>query len=454
MSPEPLARGRTAGGRRIASRTWPGLDETFDEDVARLASGPQTRRFERGLEQELASARGKISPFGAPKRVRSAVASKLSGFVVIYHRALRAIVDASHTDERVRTALSLPPELQEALDADLDPRNGAVHLCRLDMLLDTDGGFRVIETNANCPGALLSCGIAARRWREHLSGLGLEPPPALPHERPRWMAEWYLEAARSETPHRPATVALLREDGGNRLELPGLARQLRAGGVEAFEADPRELRLDAGVPTIGSVPLHHAYLKLAVQRLRRLRDDMRPFLSAVRRRALFIQNGLRGRLVGDNKLCLAILSDPTFEDLFDPSDLARLRPHLPWSRRISACSPDEIADIRAARADYVLKRPLDTRGQGIVIGREVSGRTAWDRALDRALRAGWLVQAFCPTTRMVVEREEDAHLHDLSIGVVGGRLHGAMIRSSRELRTNVAISGRLHPVFMEVGERS
>ncbi len=104
--------------------------------------------------------------------------------------------------------------------------------------------------------------------------------------------------------------------------------------------------------------------------------------------------------------------------------------------------------MRANRDAFVLKRPLDTRGRGVVIGREVPSASEWYAAVTHARRQGWLVQEFCTST--AVEADFDSrrfHNHDVSVGAINGAVAGALLRSSDELRMNVARTGRLHPVF-------
>ncbi len=185
--------------------------------------------------------------------------------------------------------------------------------------------------------------------------------------------------------------------------------------------------------------------------LRRHAADLDALLGAVQTRALFVQNGVAGRVVADSKLCLAVLSDPRFAALFEPEDLALIGPHIPWSRNAALCTSKELGNIRAKPADYVLKRSLDTQGQGVVIGRDVGAAKAWAEAVERAVQEAWLVQSFCPTTLLETEQPDgrDRRHHDLALGLAEGRLIGAMCRSSSELRTNVTLTGSLHPVFME-----
>ena len=211
------------------------------------------------------------------------------------------------------------------------------------------------------------------------------------------------------------------------------------------------MRTGAGSVTLRGRTIRHAYWKLGIPEFREAHSETGAMVTALQDRRLWVQNGLAGRFIGDNKLCLAVLSDPAFDSLFDVEDLALIRPHLPWSRNVALCGSDRLRAIRSDRSRYVLKRPLDTRGRGVVIGREIGNPEQWGRALDRAVSERWLVQRFCSTTRIDTDasgRRASLH-HDLSLGVGEGRLVGALSRSSSELRTNVAVAGCLHPVFIE-----
>ncbi len=263
------------------------------------------------------------------------------------------------------------------------------------------------------------------------------------------MAEWFLEVIERDTGHRPGFLGLIREEGGNRLELGDFAKHLRWEGVECEEIDPREIEYGGSAePTARGRPLTHAYQKLGMQPFQRLRADLDPFVAAVRDRALFVQNGQRGRWVGDDKLCLAILSDPGFAHLFDDADLDTLAAYVPWSRNARHLPSDRLASVRAEPERYVLKRGLDTRGLGVIVGSETEPER-WQAAVDVAVEEAWLVQEFHPAT--YVQRDfdvADRQRHDLALGAINGELTTLFMRSSGELRVNMSRSGRMHPVFL------
>lgn len=433
-----------AGGPR-----WPGLDQDFHQLLLDQGRADEGRALRKRAEDRFMFSEGKPFLLGPAQMVRGEWARRLKTVTAAYHRAIEVIVAASRDDEEVRDALSTPPALESDLAADRDPGNMKVHICRLDLMLDPEGTFWILETNANCPGGFVFSGICNRAWREFMEERGYPMPPALPHEEKGFMARWFLDVCEDDTGERPEHVRLLREEGGNRLELEDFAKHLRWHGVACEEADPREIEYRAGsCPTIRGAPVRHAYQKFGMQRHLHHRAKLDSFVASVRDRALFVQNGQRGRWVGDDKLCLAVLSDPRFRHLFDDDDWTLLQEHLPWSRNAKLVSAEGLAEVRGDQERFVLKRGLDTRGQGVVVGRGVDAER-WNRAVDRAVAEGWLVQDFHPTSW--IERDFDdptMQRHDLALGAINGELTTLFSRSSGELRVNMARTGRMHPVFL------
>ncbi len=428
---------------------WPGFDPAFTEAIRSPSVAGDGDALSTRLAAAISRTRGRAYQLGPPALVSDSQARRISRFAAAFHRAVETIIERYPTDPELQRVLALPRGLRADLELDRLERNGAVHLCRLDLILDEAGGFKVLETNANCPGALVFAGWAAREWRSLLTDRGVRLPRPLGHEDERWMARWFIDTSLRETGRPPEVVSLLRQEGGVRTEFTELASQFALEGVETIEADPRDIALSkSGAPSVGNRRFNHAYLKLAIPEFRRMRASLTPFVQAVGSGALFVQNGLPGRWIGDNKLCLAVLSDPLLRDRFPADDWDLIRQHLPWSRNIAMCTKRELRQIRECPWDFVLKRPLDTRGRGVVIGRECGDRSRWNTLVDRAVRGGWLVQRFCTATEIEEELSTDRTApHDLAVALVNGQLAGAFIRSSHEAKMNIAFSGRLHPVF-------
>ncbi|WP_344470505.1 hypothetical protein [Nonomuraea monospora] len=382
-------------------------------------------------------------PAASPLCVRSGRREPLERLVAAYHRLIETVVAVYPQDERLREVLAWPAALRPEEFAGEAIAAGRVHVMRLDTMPQPDGGLKVLETNANCPGGMGVGGLAAR-WRPLLTTGGLRLPPPLPGEAPHWVGRWLVEAAEQETGRRPDVVALLRPEGGHRTEFSRYLAALAGLGVRVVEADPREVRLAGDRVLVRGEAVRCAYAKIGMRDFARLRPELEPYVRAVRSGALFVQNGLHGRLIGDNKLCLAVLSDPRYADLFDPADLALVRGSIPWSRNLAACDAATVRLIRARPGDYVLKRPLDTRGRGVVVGLESRD---WATAVDAGLAGRWLVQSYCPAPVM---RSPDGALlrHDLVLAAVNGRLAVAASRAAGGERLNIARGGLAHPVYL------
>lgn len=432
--------------RQHPAERWPGFDLAFSARMDELRRTPEGRDLGAVLDTTFQYGPNKPLHFGSPLRIRDAERAELTEFTAAYHRLIQTVVDRYHEDERLRHVIAVPDAIAADLGKDRSPATGRVHLMRIDTLPQPDGRLKVLETNANCPGGLIFSGHAAGRWRRLAAARGIALPAPLPAEDAVWMARWYLDLAERETGERPQEVMLLRREGGNSLELTELAQSFAALGVDAYEGDARMLRGAGGGVRFQGRPVRHAYLKLGIREFCELRDELEVFVGAVGRGELFVQNGQRGRWIGDNKLCLAALSDPGLAPLFDPRDYDLVKDAIPWSRNVALCSADLLDTIARNPADYVLKRPLDTRGRGVLVGREAREPGAWRQALEHAVKESWLVQEHCPMT--VIHEDGRTVAHDLALGAVDGRLSATLVRSSAEHLLNVARSGLLHPVFL------
>ncbi|MFI7416682.1 hypothetical protein [Nonomuraea sp. NPDC049684] len=423
---------------------WPGWDEQFPARVrAATARLEMPAPADGDLVVRDGPERAAAKP-GPPLCIRAGWREPLERLVAAYHRLIETIVTAYPHDPRLRTVLVWPPGLRPEQFAGEVLAAGRVHVMRLDVMPQPDGALKVLETNANCPAGL-GKGSQCARWRPLLTAAGVQVPPPLPGEVPHWLGRWLLQVAEQEMGRRPETVALLRPEGGHRTELDGYAHALNALGIGVVEADPCEMRLVGGRAVVGGQVVECAYAKIGMQDMARLRSRLQSYVRAVCSGALFVPNGLRARLIGDNKLCLAVLSDPRFADLFDPADYALVQGSIPWSRNLATCDLATVGLIRGCPDGYVLKRPLDTRGRGVVVGREAPD---WNASVDVALAEGWLVQEYCAAPVLEADDGQAPLRHDLELGAINGRLIVAGSRASREERVNVARSGRTHPVYL------
>jgi hypothetical protein len=268
----------------------------------------------------------------------------------------------------------------------------------------------------------------------------------MPYENPTWMADWYIRTTPSLHGNAPKTFLLLRPEGGHRLELDEQADAFRALGSVVVEGDPRDLLFDElGNAFTSGVVFRHGYHKISFVDLEKMGAGNEGYLKAVASGRLTVQNGIASRIVGDNKLCLAVMYESSFEHLFSADDLKTVRPHLAWAANVKLLDTDEIASIENDRRKFVLKRPLDTRGRGVLIGEECSGAD-WRKGLLQAIDEGWLVMDSVEPTQLPTASDGPVR-HDIAVALVDGVVEGGYSRSSREYKVNVAQNGRLQPLM-------
>lgn len=426
------------------SQIWSGWDLQWMADMVEptVSSGAAAALL-NDLEHELDYADDKPLPVGAPLKLSTAAIEYIEAVSAAYHRLILQVIHMHANDDRVKSIIGTPAELMADLRSAEQGMQPHLDLMRIDFLPQQDGSLRILETNANCPGGLLFAGHTTRAWR---SQLGDGFPPPFPLEHPDWLYNWLIAAAGQS----PDTVALFRIPGGNRLELDLYAEVLSRFGVHVFEASPTEVTFNGFRPRVCACDVSVGYLKVGMQDFLRLRPQEDDFVSAVRSGRLFVQNGQRARWVGDSKLCLAVLSDPDLADLFDSADYSLVRPLVPWTRNLALCSDDTVALVATHHSDFVIKHPLDTRGRGVFIGADMDP-AGWQRVVALGVAGGWVVQEMLPTTSLPAAWNPnggDALHHDLAVVVAGGRMAGALARSSTARKLNVAGNGRFHPVLM------
>jgi hypothetical protein len=109
-------------------------------------------------------------------------------------------------------------------------------------------------------------------------------------------------------------------------------------------------------------------------------------------------NSFRAKLL-DKKMLFALLHDPRIARRCTEDELAVVRDHVPWTRRVApgrTTSPNgatiDLAPWAAEhRTELVLKPNDGLGGRGVVLGAEIDQAT-WERALEAALVEPTVVQ--------------------------------------------------------------
>lgn len=380
-----------------------------------------------------------------------------------YERVARAAQVLAGAFERLTLAALADDSLLAELDlteretkmARIDP--GYSFACvssRLDAYLDGDD-FQFLEYNAENPA-----GIADQSQLEKVLF-------TLPHMRD-FLARYAHWLPRPHERLLTTLIEVYREWGGE-VERPQIAivdwagvstesefrilqDYFRAQGHPTEIADPRALTFDGEHLCAGDFRIDILYKRVVIHEFLEKFDETHPLSRAYAEHKVCMVNPFRAKLA-HKKLGFAVLSSPAYSHLFTDAELAAIRAHIPWTRRVRHGrttfdgGEDELLDIlRRERARLVLKPNDDYGGAGVVIGWETTAAD-WESATRHALAASYVVQerAAVRKVRMHVfgahrlEREE--MFVDFNPYLFRGRAEGALVRLSSSSLCNVSSGG-------------
>ncbi|WCM22244.1 hypothetical protein NDK50_29960 [Paraburkholderia bryophila] len=347
--------------------------------------------------------------------------------------ALQKIVAAYRTDRNLQHFLDIPKPLNRWVKEDAEPSNNRIDLCRFDLMGRSLAQLKIIEFNANAPGGIVYAGMINRYWRqapwsaELIESWGGAPSV---FEREDWVVRWLLALAETRGMEAIEGIALLHPTDGNMLELPHLKQRIEAYGLRAAMLTPEQLFQDA------NTAFRLGYLKYGVQRAIQDIGQLDRFCRSVVEGRLVIPSSLAGRWIGDNKLCIAVMSDPRFTYLFDDAERAAIHALVPLSRKLG----DGVsrADLLNNKDDFVIKHPYGTRGAAVHVGRDYDTAT-WTDLIMQTSSSGYVVQRYIDAE---CEVEGETCFRDLVVTIASGAIAGYGSRVSRVRKVNIAQEGR------------
>jgi uncharacterized circularly permuted ATP-grasp superfamily protein len=184
-------------------------------------------------------------------------------------------------------------------------------------------------------------------------------------------------------------------------------------------------------------------------------------LDAYRAGAICMVNSFRSKVI-HKKAVFSVLTDARYAPLFTAGQLAMIKKHVPWTRRVRAGKSDyfgeeiDLLEFIAARRDRLVLKPNDDYGgHGIYIGWNTD-EIVWDEAMHNALGNGdYLVQERVPTAREVFPALTNEgtiafaeQLVDLDPLLFNGKVGSAFTRLSSNELANVSSGGGMVPTFI------
>ena len=268
--------------------------------------------------------------------------------------------------------------------------------------------WRFVEMNAESPAAIAYEDVLAdlflelpaiREWQVstgyRLTGL---------YARDRFMqaieqawSEFRANRGASRFNERP-NIAIVDWDGvPTATEFDLFEEYFRSRGLNVLITDPRRLEFRDGRLRDGDFTIDIYYKRVLTSELLADPDAARPSIQAYEAGAVCVINNYRAKIL-HKKMSLGLLHDDANAHLFSPHELAVIRSHIPWTRKVLAGHTsfndrqiDLLPFIEQNREHLVLKPNDEYGGKGVTIGWTVDNGE-WKRAINEALASPFVVQ--------------------------------------------------------------
>lgn len=366
--------------------------------------------------------------------------------------AFEKVANAALANQQIMELLCLTPFEEEM--ARIDP--GYTRLCvtsRLDSYM-TEDGFCFLEYNAETPA-----GVGDQMQLEKLL-FALPPMQSFLAEHRHWLPQ----------PQEALIKSLLKayREWGGEVERPNIAivdwrdvptssefRVLKdyfvARGYNAVIADPTELTYDGNTLSVDGFRVDILYKRVVIHEFLNRFDRAHPLIRAYKDRKIYMANSFRSKLA-HKKAGFDILTDASYQHLFEPSELELIRKHIPWTRLVRPMVTNfrgaewELLSLVARYKDeFVLKPNDDYGGRGVVLGWETNDED-WTTALRNALDKPYVVQERVKGVRINIPAYTDrVSLNqmyvDLNPFLFENKVEGALIRLSSGPLLNITSGG-------------
>lgn len=222
-------------------------------------------------------------------------------------------------------------------------------------------------------------------------------------------------------------------------------------GFPTLIVDPHELEYDGGKLHAGAFEIDVFYKRVLIHEFLETFDETHPFVRAYTDGNIFMANSFRVK-IAHKKASFAVLTDEKYANIFTSKQLAVIRRHVPWTRKVSEAKTtfnnkeiDLLEFLRGNRETFLLKPNDDYGGKGIVLGWETA-QSDWETAIDEATRESFIAQERAAIQKIEFPVFSDAvRLEELLVDfdpfLFLNRAEGGLVRLSSSSLVNVTQGG-------------
>lgn len=406
----------------------------------------------------------RLTPYLRPHFVTETDWAMITAACETIFGALQKVQDAAVKDDAILDELGLT-EIERDL-VKIDPKYSHVSAnARLDSFL-ADDAYSFVELNGESPAGVAFSDSATeifqtlpvmKKFGERFKLRGLEGRSKMLDV----LNKCYKEFLGRKPDGKPTIAIVDLENLPTIKEFELFRDYFEANGHKSVICSPGDLEFDGKRLRHGDAAIDIVYKRLLVNEYLPIIESQSALVDAYRAGAVCMVNSFRGKLV-HKKAIFAVLTNERYASLFNNSELAAIKKHVPWTRKFrdeateNAGQKIDLVEWTRVNANKLVLKPNDDYGgHGIALGWS-SSTSDWDDAITAALADGdYLVQERVKTAKEIFPMITDdgkwemvEQLVDLDPLLFLGKVGSAFTRLSSNELANVTAGGGMVPTFI------
>lgn len=367
---------------------------------------------------------------------------------------------------RLRQAVLQDPRLLDQLDLTPDERRLALAdpgfpepspSIRMDSFW-SEHDWHFVECNGESPAAICYDDVGSdlfrdlpciRKFQERYNVQAIYSRDRFMQEINTQYAHFRANRGPAEFPARPRIAIVDWSNVPTYTEFELFQEYFQMQGLECIICTPADITYEGGRLRAGEFTIDLFYKRVLTSELLAQPDVAAPITQAYLDGRVMVMNAFQAKIL-HKKMSLGLLHDDANYHLYTPEQIAVIRRHIPWTRKVAAGRTmhagqeiDLLPFIRDNRERLVMKPNDEYGGKGVYIGWTVS-QQEWEAAIEEALRTSFVVQE-----AVTLEKEPFPYLTDsggIEIAqlatdtdpyIYGGETQGILTRLSAEALLNV-----------------
>ncbi|MDU0074646.1 MULTISPECIES: glutathionylspermidine synthase family protein [Bacillus] len=346
-----------------------------------------------------------------------------------------------------------------------------IHLARFDVAETIDGRFKLMETNCDCPGAILWVSYIKQIYetldifkeisnKYEINAQATDDPQLFI----RSLIDVYKEVNGKK--QDPNIGFLSSEYHPVLTDLDLLEKLATTMGLSAKHISIQKLQSVDNLPGWGNKPLQMAFHKFDafIDENDQFKyclyegsvSEIEKYWNGLKNNQFIYVNSFPSALVAENKRILYLLKDKHIQSFFSKEQKDAIDMLIPETFSLTSQKPEQIKEVINNKDQYVLKRVIDTRGRGVILGK-FCPNDLWNRHVSHAIDKPFIMQKYIDQSKKTIIKPNGDPIpisvyQSLALYLVKGKASGLLCRSSIDPITNVGKRGAVQPAYV-ISER-